>query len=144
MFTGTMYKVLMIILAVDLFAVGVLLIFLFNARMNLRRQITEQRFYAKAFSLALQLDSSDTAAEMMGISRDDFVAFCKHKRIEIPEDRNERLERERKEQEEQQKRIMAEEAAWRAEQERLMEERRKSQEEDARKRKERLKKFGFR
>ncbi|MCD6309027.1 MAG: hypothetical protein J7M24_08545 [Candidatus Latescibacteria bacterium] len=143
MFIETMYKVLMVVIAVDLFAVGVLLIFLFNSRMNLKRQIIEQRFYIRAYYLATTLDSSDTAAEMMGIPREVFLTFCKNRNIEIPEDRIERLEQERLEQEQQEQRIMAEEAAWRAEQERLMEERRKSQEEEARKRMEKLKKFGF-
>ncbi len=144
MLSVILMKILMWALALDLLAVGVLILFLLNARANMKREIIEQRFFAKAYYYAMHLESSEAAAEILNVSGDDFREFCKLKNIELPEDRIERKDRETREKEEQRQRILAEEAAWRAEQERAQEEQRKAQEDEARARKERLKKFGFR
>ena len=139
-----LFKILMWIIAFNLFALGVLVIFLINARLNLKRDIIRKKYYFDAYKIAISATSSDKAADKLGITREEFIAFCKLRNIETPEELQERLETERKQEEEEKQRILGEEAAWRAEQERIKEERRKAQEEDARIRKERLKKFGFR
>jgi len=136
-------KILFWALALDVFALGLLLVFMINARMNLRREITEARYYFKAIALAQMTSSSDEAAERMGIPLDDFKKFCALKDIEPPERRTSRIKAEHEAEEEEQQRLMAEEAAWRGEQERIIEERKKASEEEARTRKERLRKFGF-
>ena len=138
-----LFKILMWIIAFNLFALGVLVIFLINARLNLKRDIIRKKFFFDAYNMATSATSSYEAAEKLGITREEFISFCKLRGIETPEEIKERLEAERKQEEEEKQRIFDEEAAWRAEQERIIEERRKAQEEDARKRKERLKKFGF-
>ena len=139
-----LFKILMWIIAFNLFALGVLVIFLINARLNLKRDIIRKKFFFDAYRLATSVNSSEEAAKRLKITREEFIAFCKLRNIETPEEIKERLETEKKQKEEEQKRILDEESAWRTEQERIREERRKEQEEDARKRKERLKKFGFR
>ena len=139
-----LFKILMWVIAFNLFALGVLVIFLINARLNLKRDIIRKKFYFDAYRLATSANSSEEAAEKLNITCEEFISFCKLRDIETPEEIRERLEAERKQEEEEQQRILDEEAAWRAEQERIIEERRKAQEEDDRQRKERLKKFGFR
>jgi len=141
---SALLKILMWIVAFDVFFFGLLLIFLINARINLKRRIMEQRFFVKACLLAGNVKTSEEAAAQLHISPDEFRRYCRAKGIEAPEDREARLEEERRKKEEEQQRILEEEAAWRAEQERILEERRKAQEEEARKRKERLRRFGFR
>ncbi len=136
-------QILFWVLALDLFTLGVMLLFMVNARVNLRREITEQRIYFNAMALASMMTTCEEAAERMHISTNDFKSLCELKNIELPEVRLERIKQEKEADEAEKQRIMAEEAAWRAEQERIMEERRKAAEEDARTRKERLRKFGF-
>ena len=132
------------ILLADLFAVLVLVLVLINARINLYRQIESIRSYYRVFEVTRSAKTSYEAAELLGMDVDDYVSFCRMRRIETPEERVEKAERIERDREAQEQRILNEEAAWRAEQEHILEERRKSQEEEARKRKERLKKFGFR
>lgn len=139
-----LFKILMWIIAFNFFALGVLVVFLINARLNLKRDIIRKKHYFDAYNIAISASSSDKAADKLGITREEFIGFCKLRGIETPEELKERLESKRKQEEEEKQRIMGEEAAWRAEQERIKEERHKAQEEDARIRKERLKKFGYR
>ncbi len=139
-----LFKILMWIIAFNLFAFVILVIFLINARLNLKRDIIQKKFFFDAYRLATSATSSEEAARKLEITPEEFIAFCKLKKIETPEEIKERLEAERKQEEEEQQKILDEEAAWRAEQEHIIEERRKAQEEEAQQRKERLKKFGFR
>ena len=139
----TLVKILMIIIAVDIFALGIMVLFLINARINLKREIIEKRFFYRAIEAVKNAESIDKAAKMINVPADDFKAWCEVHNIETPEKRLERLEKEKKAKEEEERRIMEEEAKWIAEQERLTEEQNRFQEEDARKQKERLKKFGF-
>ena len=136
-------KIFVTIMAIDFFALGVLLIFLVNARINLKREITEKKVYFNALTAAQTADSSEDAAKVMNVSPDEFISFCQEKNIETPEKRKERLEKIKKAQKDDQRRIMEEEATWRAEQERIAEVRRREKEEEARKRQDRLRKFGF-
>ena len=136
-------KIFITIIAIDFFALGVLLIFIINARINLKREITEKKAYFKALTVAQTANSSEEAAKKMNILPNEFISFCQEKKIETPEKRKERIEKMNKAQKEDQKRIMEEEAAWRAEQEQIAEERHQAKEEEARKRQERLRKFGF-
>ena len=134
----------MLIIAFDIFAIGVLVLFLINARINLKNEIINKQFYVKTLLFAENSPSSAKAAEKLNVSVKEFTDFCKKRNIELPEERNERTEAENKKKEEEQIKLLEEEAAWRAEQERITEERRKDQEEETRQRKERLNKFGFR
>lgn len=122
-----LFKILMLILAFDIFAIGVLVLFLINARINLKREIVEKQFYIRTLLLAQNSPSSANAAEKINVSVEEFTDFCKKRNIELPEERNERIETENKKKEEEQIRLMEEEANWRAEQERIAEERRKSE-----------------
>ena len=139
-----LFQILVIVIAVDLFALGVLVVFLLNARINLRRQVANTRYHVTVMELAKQSESSQVAAEALSIPVDQFVNYCQENWIELPEARLERIELQKERKHAEQKRIMDEEVAWRAEQERLADERNRTQEEAARKRRERLKKFGFR
>ena len=140
----TLYKILMAIVAIDIFALGAMILFLINARINLKRQIIQKRFYYKTLALSQTADSAEEAASKLHINREEFITYCEEKNIELPGKRKERLEKDKKTKDEEQKRIMEEEAAWRSDQERILEERRIAQEEESQKRKEHLKKFGFR
>ena len=138
-----LYRLLMIVIAFNIFALGLLILFLINARFNLKRDIIKKRFYVKAILLAKKCDSSEDAAQKLHVTPEKFTAFCKEKNIELPEQRNERIQKEKEEKEEKERQIAEEEATWRAEKEKIKEERRRAQEEEAKERKERLKKFGF-
>ncbi len=142
-----MYSLLLdifwLVILLDLFALVVVVVFFINARINLQRQIINQRFFVKAVKAAKTAESSIAAAEMLNIDSDEFAKYCKRKSIDIPEVRTEKKERVEKIKREEEQKILQEEAKWRAEQEILLEERSKEQEESARKRKENLKKFGF-
>ena len=142
-----MYSLLLdifwLVILLDLFALAVVVVFFINARINLQRQIINQRFFVKAVKAAKTAESSIAAAEMLNIDSDEFTKYCEMKSIDIPEVRTEKKERVERVKREEEQKILQEEAKWRAEQEKLLEERRKEQEESARKRKENLKKFGF-
>ena len=140
---SALFSILMWIIALNVFALGVLVLFLVNARINLKRNILQQRLYLRAYNLALSAKTSEEAAQYLGITKEEYQQFCRQKGIETPEEREVRVEEEHNQKEAEQQRILEEEAAWRSEQERILEERRKAQEEEAKKRKERLRKFGF-
>jgi hypothetical protein len=142
--TGMLYRVLVWIIALNIFSLGVLIAFLINARINLKRDIKQKARFYKFITLARTAKSSETAAQQVGISVEEFTLFCEHNGIETPEHREARIKKEQDQEEAERQRILAEEAAWRSEQERILEERRQAQEEESRTRKERLRKFGFR
>ncbi|MFC1651072.1 hypothetical protein ACFL2X_05835 [Candidatus Latescibacterota bacterium] len=128
---------------INLFVFAVMVIFFINARMNLRRQVANTRFFMRALEYSKSAKSSVEAAEMMNISLDEFNDYCKMKGIERPEKQIEAKERMDKAKQEEEQRILEEEAAWRAEQEKILDEKRKEHEKAAQERKKRLKKFGF-
>ena len=133
-----------VIVLLNIAALVVWVIFLFNARINLKRQIEYKRFLIRLIQAALKLDSSEEAAAALHISVAEFKEQCRRKNVDIPEVRKEKdvaIENRKKAEE---LRIIQEEANWRSEQERLMDERRKTLEDETNRRMERLKKFGFR
>ena len=136
-------KFLLIIIAIDVFALGLLIIFLFNTRINIQRKVNQARLFIRAFEVSKTADSSEEAAQILGITREKFIQYSKERNIETPEVRKERDEKNKKIKEEEEKRILDEEARWRAEQEKIESEKKQLLEEQARKRKERLSKFGF-
>jgi len=140
----TMYKILMIIIAVDVFALGVLIIFLINARVNIKRQIAEKRFYIKVLEISGKADSTEAAARELRITPEEFITYCKVKYIQTPEQKLKNIEENKRAEEETQRKVMEEEAAWRAEQERIKEARRILKEKEAHERRDSLKKFGYR
>ena len=132
-----------IVLIVDLFAIGVLLVFLINTRINASRQAANTYFFISVLKTARKASSSDDAAQLLNIGRDDFISYCELKGIETPEQRKEKKEEQDRMKQEHAIKIQEDEELWRTEQEKKLEQRRIEQEEAIQKRKERLKKFGF-
>ena len=138
-----LFDIFWIVLLINVFGFAVMTIFFVNARINLRRQVKNTRYFMRALELSKTAQSSLEAAEKMNISLDEFIDYCEMKGIERPEKRIEIRERMEKAKREEEERILAEEAAWRAEQEKMLEEKRKEHEVAAQERKKRLRKFGF-
>ena len=136
--------ILFIVIVFNLLALAVMVIFFWNARINLRRQIVEKRFLIRVLGAAKTSHSSAEGADSINVPVEAFTLYCKQHGIELPEHRVEKRERAKKKKEDEERKIMEEEAEWRAEQHKVEEERRKSIENEAKERKERLKKFGFR
>ncbi len=138
-----LFDIFWIVVLINVFACAVMAIFFINARINLRRQAQNTRFFMNALEISKSAQSSLEAAEKLNISLDEFIDFCEMKGIERPEKRLEVKERMEKAKRDEEKRILAEEAAWRAEQEKLHEEKQKENERASQERKKRLRKFGF-
>ena len=138
-----LFDIFWIVLLINVFSFGIMAIFFINARINLRRQVKNTRFFMSALEYSKTAQSSLEAAEKMNVSLDEFIDYCNMKGIERPEKRIEAKERMEKAKREEEERILAEEAAWRAEQEKTLEEKRKEHELAAEERKKRLRKFGF-
>lgn len=134
---------LFIVIVLNLFALALLVIFLWNARINLRRQVEVRRFIIITVNAAKTAHSSEAAAAQLNISLNEFLKYCKDKGIETPEERKEKRDRIQKKKEEQERKMMEDEAAWHAEQQKIDDKRHKEIEEEAKKRKQRLQKFGF-
>jgi hypothetical protein len=138
-----LFDIFWVILLINVFGFAIMAVFFINARMNLRRQVKNTRYFMRAFEYSKTAESSLEAAEMMNVSLDEFIDFCTMKGIERPEKRIEARDRMDKAKRDEEERILAEEAAWRSEQEKVLEEKRKDHEKAAQERKKRLKKFGF-
>ncbi len=142
-----MYSILLdifwIVVLFDLFALAVMVIFFINARINVQRQINNQQYFINVVKAVKTAKSSADATDMLNIGIKEFEAYCKMKGIDTPEERIEKKEKLEKTKREEEQKILREEANWRAEQEKTLEEERKEQEEDVKKRRDRLKKFGF-
>jgi len=136
-------KFLVFFIALDLVFAGVMVIFIINIRIILKKRFIERRFEIRAIKAAQKSKTSEEAAKQAGISIEEFANFCKRRSIVAPEERIRRKEEAEKRKQDDMRRIMEEEAAWRAEQERVTEEHRKEKEEETKRRKERLKKFGI-
>ena len=136
-------KFLVFFIALDLVVAGVMIIFIINIRIILKKRFIERRYEIRAIKSAQKSKTSEEAAKQAGITVEEFAGFCKKRSILAPEERIRRKEDAEKRKQDDMRRIMEEEAAWRAEQERVTEERRKEKEEETKKRKERLKKFGI-
>lgn len=136
-------RFLMIMIAVDLLAVGLFVLFLINFRVNVRRRIAEREL---ALLLLTSIQKSDTTAQVakiMNMDLDAVTRYCLERGIELPEARNARIETQKQKKEAENRRIQEEENAWRAEQERIAEDRQRERELEAKRRKERLHKFGI-
>jgi hypothetical protein len=136
-------KVLTIVIAADVFVVGVLFVFLVNFRINIRKRIAEREFATRLLTLIQKKDSTEQVAQAMNMSAADITSFCNSRGIDLPEVRIARIETAKRQKEEENRRIMEEEAAWRADQERIAEERQREKDAELKKRKERLRKFGI-
>lgn len=136
-----MYYILLdifwLVVLLDLFALTVMVVFFINARINLQRQIINQRLFVSAVKAAKTTESSVAAAKMMNIDPGEFTTYCEKKGIDTPEVRIEKKEKAERMKREEEQIILQEEANKRAEQEKLLEQHHKEQE-DARKRKKRL------
>ena len=143
MFQDILNKILIIVIALDVFAIGVLTVFLINFRLNIRRKITEREFTMRLFTAVQKSDTTEQVARILNMTVPEITHFCQTRGIELPETRISRLEAVKRQKEEENRRIMEEEAAWRAEQERITEARQREKEIELKKRKERLRKFGI-
>lgn len=138
----TMYYILFdifwLVVLLDIIALTVMVIFFVNARIILRRQIINQRFFARTLKAAKTTESSVAAAKMLNIDSGEFTTYCEKKGIDTPEVRIEKKEKAERMKREEEQKILQEKANKRAEKEKLLAEKHKEQEEDARKRKKRL------
>lgn len=138
-----MYYILLdifwLVVLLDIIALTVMVVFFVNARIILRRQITNQRFFARTLKAAMTTESSVAAAKMLNIDSGEFTTYCKKKGIDTPEVRIEKKEKAERMKREEEQKILQEKANKYAEKEKLLAEKHKEQEEDARKRKNRLK-----
>lgn len=136
-------RILVYVVALNVFALGVFLVFLVNFRINIRRRIGEREFALRMLMAIQRSVSTEEVSRQIGIQVADIIDYCKDRGIETPEERFARLEMIRKRKEDENRRILEEEALWRAEQERITADRQREKEMDAKKRRERLKKFGI-
>lgn len=136
-------RILIIVLAFDVVALGILVVFLFNHRVNIQRKAREREFSLKMLAALQQSDTVAETAAHLGIEVSDVVQYCHSLDLETPEERKARLDSIRQRKEEETRKIMEEETAWREEQERIAEERQRDKEQNSAKRRERLKKFGI-
>jgi hypothetical protein len=136
-------QILLAVIAGIFFFSGILVLFMVNSRINLKRKILQRQRVLRIMNVAQNMENTEKAAEAVGMKLEDLVEFCKRMSIELPEARIARQENLRLKKEEELNRILAEEAAWRAEQEKLNEENRVEKEQEAKKRRDRLRKFGI-
>ena len=136
-------RFLSIVIAIDIFAIGILVMFLANFRIIIRRRITEREFFFRILSLVQKSDTTEHVAQIMNLSVPEVTRYCKKHSIELPEARIARIEAAKQQEEDANRRILEEEATWRAEQERHAEERQREKEIEMKNRKERLRKFGI-
>ena len=111
MIISYLYKLLLIILAVDIVLATVYVVFLMNARINLKRQYIIQRFSLKAIKTAQKSDTSEQAADELNMTVEEFGEFCRVNRIETPEVRKERVDAAEKRKKEETRKILEEEGA---------------------------------
>ena len=131
------------IIAINIFALGILVLFLINFRINIRRRIAEREFALLLLSSIQKSDTTEQVGRIMNMSAEAVTEYCLDRGIETPEARNARVEEQKHPQDEENRRIIEEEAAWRAEQERINQDRNHEREQEAKRRKERLRKFGI-
>ena len=136
-------RILFIVIAADILALGVLLVFLWNFRATVKRRIQERRFATQILTTVQKAETTEQVSRLTGVSPQEIIDYCTERHIELPETRIARLVDVQRQKDEESKRIMEEEAVWRAEQERLNDARQREKEIELKKRKERLKKFGI-
>lgn len=136
-------KILVVSIAIDIFAAGALVLFLINFRLNIRRRLAEREFALLMLTSIQKSDTIEQVARIMGMPVSEITEYCQERGIETPEARTARIEDVKRRQDDENRRIIEEEAAWRAEQERINQERNREREQEAKRRKERLRKFGI-
>lgn len=143
MFQDVLNRILIIVIVVNVFALGVLVVFLINFHINIRRRVAERKFSLRLLDTVKKSETKEQAAQDMNLTVQEITQFCMSRGIELPESRLARIEAIKRQKEEENRRILEEEATWRAEQERNAEARQREKEIDLKKRKERLRKFGI-
>ncbi len=136
-------RMLFIVIALDLLALGVLAVFLLNFRSTVKRRIQERMFATHMLTMVQKATTTEQVAKLTGKSAQEVIDYCAKHNLELPETRIARIAEAQRLKEEEDQRILDEEAAWRAEQERLSEARQREKEAELKKRKERLRKFGI-
>jgi len=136
-------RMLFIVIALDLLALGVLAVFLLNFRSTVKRRIQERMFATHMLTMVQKATTTEQVAKLTGKSTQEVIDYCAKHNLELPETRIARIAEAQRLKEEEDQRILDEEAAWRAEQERLSEARQREKEAELKKRKERLRKFGI-
>lgn len=136
-------KVLIFVIAANLFAVGILVVFLINFRMNIKRRVEDREFALLMLITIKKSTTTEQVAKQLGLQTEDVAHYCHLNGLETPEEAAERIASVARRKEEEDRRIAEEEATWRAEQERINAERIREKELEAKRRRERLKKFGI-
>ncbi len=143
MLQNILNRLLFIVIAADLLALGLLLVFIWNFRVTVKRRIAERRFATNMLTAVQKSETTDQVARLMNVPPQEVIDYCTERNIELPETRIARLADAQRQKDEENQRIMEEEAAWRAEQERLSDARLREKEVELKMRKERLRKFGI-
>ncbi len=143
MLQNILNRILFFVIAADILALGVLLVFLWNFRAAVKRRIQERRFATLMLTALQKSETTDQVSRVTGVPTQEIIDYCAERNIELPETRIARLVDLQRQKDEEAQRIMDEETAWRAEQERLNDSRQREKEIELKKRKERLKKFGI-
>ena len=90
-------KIIIAIIAIDLFALSVYLIFLINVRIISQKEQKKRQLYLQLSYAAMYNSKNETAAEKLNMSVDEFIEKCKEFNIELPETRVEKIEQEKEE-----------------------------------------------
>ena len=105
-------KIIFVILAFDLFLVAVFFIFLINIRYLNSKDRKNRRLLLKLRYAALYNSSSESAAQKLHMTPEEFAQYCNEYQIEPPEERQERLKKKLDEVEKEGIALEEEEIAW--------------------------------
>ena len=105
-------KIILVIIAFDVFLVAVFFIFLLNIRYLNSKDRKNRRLLLKLRYAALYNSSSESAAQKLHMTPDEFTHCCEEYNIEIPEDRQERLRKKADEAEKEEMALKEEEIEW--------------------------------
>lgn len=143
MLEAFLHKFLMFVIALNVFVLGIMVIFLVNFRMNIKRRVTQREFALLLLMTIKKSASTEQVAKQLGLTTEFVMNYCHAHGLETPEEAANRIATAARRKEEEERRIAEEEATWRAEQERINTERIREKELESKRRRERLKKFGI-
>ena len=85
-------KILIAVIAIDLFALSVYLIFIINVRIISQKEQKKRQLYLQLSYAAFYNSKNENAAKKLTMSVDEFIEKCKEFKIELPETRVEKIE----------------------------------------------------
>ena len=98
-------KIIIAVIALDLFAVAVYIVFLINLRIICQKEQKKRQLKLQLSYACLYNSKNETAAKKLNMSVDEYIEKCKEFNIELPESRVEKLEQEKVEKEQMEKAI---------------------------------------